>query len=335
MPGFGFSTPVPSRPDLNFWKIADLWHTLMTDALGHRTYAAAGCDVGALVTGQLGHKYADALSGIHIGSGQRLDMFNGERAWDVTGGRPIPEGLPGDVHARIIELEKRFAVHLSAQMLAPATLAHGLSDSPAGMLAWILERWSDHRGGDFESVFSKDEVLTHATIYWATNCIGSSMRLYANHNRYPWTPSHDRWPVIEAPTGPHLRRPREPARRHHCPTRPAVPRQRPRRLVPPRECDRPRSRWPLHPLGGPVRMDRRPPPHLPRPPLGFRHRCDGACGEVARKPHGTPAEIVSGVLPRSGETRHTHAAAVRVSTTTGISHSTFAWKSAMNGVISS
>ncbi|WP_198347441.1 hypothetical protein [Nocardia terrae] len=76
--------------------------------------ADAGCDVGSLVTGQLGHKYADALYGIHIGSGQRLGMFNGERAWDITGGRPIPEGLPEDVHARIIALEKRFAVHVTA-----------------------------------------------------------------------------------------------------------------------------------------------------------------------------------------------------------------------------
>lgn len=61
LPGFGFSAPLPSNPDMNFWKVADLWHTLMTDVLGHRKYAASGCDVGALVTGQLGHKYADEL----------------------------------------------------------------------------------------------------------------------------------------------------------------------------------------------------------------------------------------------------------------------------------
>ncbi|MFJ4653993.1 epoxide hydrolase family protein [Nocardia sp. NPDC088792] len=202
-PGFGFSTPVEKRPDLNFWKVADLWHTLMTEVLGHPRYAAAGCDVGALVTGQLGHKYAAELLGIHIGSGQRLDLFNGDRAWDITGGRPLPDGVPQPVRDRIIELEHRFAVHLATQMLAPSTLAHGLSDSPAGMLAWILERWitwSDC-GGDIESVFSKDELLTHATIYWATNSIGSSIRIYANHNRYPWTPDHDRHPPIEVPTG--------------------------------------------------------------------------------------------------------------------------------------
>ena len=202
-PGFGFSTPLPDNPDMNFWKVADLWHTLMTRTLGYERYGAGGCDVGALVTGQLGHKYAEELYAIHIGSGQKLTLFNGDRAWDLSGGRPIPDGLPADIHAQIVALEKRFAVHLAAHTLAPSTLAHALSDSPAGMLAWILERWvnwSDN-GGDVETVFTKDDLCTQATIYWATGSIGTSIRTYANNHRYPWTPSHDRQPAIEAPTG--------------------------------------------------------------------------------------------------------------------------------------
>jgi hypothetical protein len=191
-----------------FWhwskvKVAELWHSLMTGILGYDRYAAAGCDVGALVCGQLGHKCADALHGIHIGSGQKLTLFNGDRAWDLSGGRPIPSGLPADLHAQIVALDKRFAVHLAAHTLAPSTLAYGLSDSPAGMLAWILERWvnwSDN-GGDIETVFSKDDLCTHAMIFWVTNTIGTSMRTYANNHRYPWTPSHDRQPPVEAPTG--------------------------------------------------------------------------------------------------------------------------------------
>jgi len=202
-PGFGFSGPLPHHPDMNFWKVADLWHTLMRSVLGHERYAAAGCDVGALVTGQLAHKYAGELIGIHIGSGLKLDFFTGDRAWDFSGGRPIPEGLPAELHARVVALDKRFAVHLAAHVLDSSTLAYGLSDSPAGMLAWILRRWmawSDN-GGDIETVFSKDDLLTHAMIYWVTNSIGTSIRTYANNNRYPWTPSHDRQPVVEAPTG--------------------------------------------------------------------------------------------------------------------------------------
>ena len=202
-PGFGFSTPLPDHPDMNCWKVADLWHTLMTRTLGHDRYGAAGCDVGALVTGQLGHKYARELHAIHIGSGLKLTLFNGDRAWDLSGGRPIPDGLPAEVRAQVVTVEKRFAVHLAAHVLGPSTLAYGLSDSPAGMLAWMLERWANwsDNGGDVETVFSKDDLLTHAMIFWVTNAIGTSIRTYANNNRYPWTPSHDRQPVIEAPVG--------------------------------------------------------------------------------------------------------------------------------------
>lgn len=203
LPGFGFSAPLMERPDMNFWKIAELWHTLMTDVLGYAKYAAAGCDVGALVTGQLGHKYAEELYGIHIGSAQKLSFFNGERAWDFAGGRPIPDNLPEAVRQQILELDRRFASHLAVHVLDPGTLAYGLSDSPVGMLAWMLERWvrwSDNKG-HIENVFSKDDLLTHATIYWVTNTMETSIRAYANANRYPWTPAHDRWPVVEAPTG--------------------------------------------------------------------------------------------------------------------------------------
>jgi pimeloyl-ACP methyl ester carboxylesterase len=197
LPGFGFSTPAP--PDMNFWKIADVWHELMTGVLGYRKYAAGGCDVGALVTGQLGHKYADELYGIHIGSGLKLTFFNGDRGWDLSGGNPIPPGLPPKVHRRIVELERRFAAHLATHVLDPSTLGFGLADSPAGMLAWILERWQNWSEGD--KAFTDDDLLTHATIYWASDTIDTSIRTYANNNRYPWTPSHDRTPAIEAPTG--------------------------------------------------------------------------------------------------------------------------------------
>ena len=199
LPGFGFSTPLPNQPDMNFWKMADVWHELMTGVLGYPKYAAAGCDVGALVTGQLGHKYADELYAIHIGSALKLDFFNGDRGWDLSGGKPIPDGLPTEIHARIIEVERRFAAHLAAHVLHPSTLAYGLADSPVGMLAWMLERWLSWSDGD--KAFTDDDVLTHATIYWAGNAIDTSIRTYANNNRYPWTPSHDRTPVIEAPTG--------------------------------------------------------------------------------------------------------------------------------------
>ena len=94
-------------------------------------------------------------------------------------------------------------MHLAAHVLDPSTLGYGLADSPVGMLAWILERWmhwSDN-GGDIYTVFTRDDLLTHATIYWTGNAIASLIRTYDNNNRYPWAPSHHRTPVIEAPTG--------------------------------------------------------------------------------------------------------------------------------------
>jgi pimeloyl-ACP methyl ester carboxylesterase len=203
LPGFGFSTPLPNNPDMNFWKIADLWHKLMTDTLGYDKYAAGGCDVGALVTGQLGHKYSDKLYAIHIGSAQKLSLFNGDRAWDLSGGRPLPDNIPEKIRTEILEFDRRFASHLAVHVLDPSTLAYGLNDSPVGMLAWILERWArwSDNNGNVENVFSKDDILTHATIFWVNNAIETSMRVYANANRYPWTSAHNRWPVIEAPTG--------------------------------------------------------------------------------------------------------------------------------------
>jgi microsomal epoxide hydrolase len=188
---------------MNFVKIADLWHTLMTERLGYVKYAAAGCDLGALITAQLGHKYADRLYGIHIGSDQKLSSFNGDRPWVLGKQFSLPWGTPVGVRTQIAALEGRFAAQLGTHILAPSTLSYGLNDSPVGMLAWLLEpwiNWSDN-GGDVESVFSKDDLLTHATIYWAGNSIGTAIRTYANNARYPWAPTHDRQSIIEAPTG--------------------------------------------------------------------------------------------------------------------------------------
>jgi microsomal epoxide hydrolase len=202
LPGFGFSNPL-ERTDINFWRTADIWHRLMTEVLGHERYAAAGSDMGALVTGQLGHKYADSLYAIHLGSQIPLDFFSGERGWDLTHGVNPPADMPPELREQALNTVRRFAAHVAVHVLDSQTQAYGLNDSPAGMLAWVLERWhawSDH-DGDIEQVFSKDDILTFAMIFWVNGAIGRSMRMYANAARYPWAPSHDRQPVIEAPTG--------------------------------------------------------------------------------------------------------------------------------------
>jgi pimeloyl-ACP methyl ester carboxylesterase len=202
LPGFAFSNPL-ARGDLNTWKIADLWDELMRDMLGYRRYAASGCDMGAAITEQLGHKYADHLYGVHLGHAVPLNVMTGERPWDLTGGRMVPEGVSEDVRRMTIERQRNFAAHIAVHVLEPQTLSYGLTDSPVGMLAWILNRlrnWSDCNG-DIESTFSRDHILTNATIWWANAAMPTAIRSYANLSRYPWQPAHYRVPVIEAPAG--------------------------------------------------------------------------------------------------------------------------------------
>ncbi|MEU6654687.1 epoxide hydrolase family protein [Streptomyces sp. NPDC046900] len=200
--GFAFSTPT-HRPDMNFWKMAELWHKLMTEFFGYDKYAAAGSDYGALVTSQLGHKYADSLYGIWLSHRIHLDVFQGDRPWDITGGALIPDAVPDQIRAGALDLQQRFASHVAVHILDNQNLAYGLSDSPVGMLSWILRRWTKwaETNGDVESVFPREHLITNATIWWVTNSITSSIRSYVNANHYPWTPSHDRTPIIEAPTG--------------------------------------------------------------------------------------------------------------------------------------
>lgn len=195
LPGFGFSTPL-RKTGINFWKTADMWVQLM-ERLGYSRFAAYGSDWGALITSQLGHKYADRLIGIHITLPMPLQVF----------GAPLPgpeyygAGEEG-WHERTAHFFAAESGYSAIQATQPQTLAYGLNDSPIGQCAWLLEKrrsWSDC-GGDVESVFSKDDLLTTAMIYWVTQSGGSSARYYYECIHQPWAPAHDRMPVVEAPT---------------------------------------------------------------------------------------------------------------------------------------
>ncbi|MFB0497273.1 pimeloyl-ACP methyl ester carboxylesterase [Mucilaginibacter sp. OAE612] len=202
VPGYGFSTPTPAG--INFWKTADLWHTLMTETLGYQKYAASGGDWGALITSQLGHKYADSLYGIHLMHTMELDQFNKERPWDVFAGHKTAETTPVHIRQQSLERMKIFVSHYAVHMLDPQTLAYGLQDSPVGLLAWLLERWKSWAqtgNGNIETVFPKEHMITNTMLYWITGTVASSMRFYADSAKYPWQPAHGRTPIIEAPVG--------------------------------------------------------------------------------------------------------------------------------------
>jgi hypothetical protein len=190
LPGFGFSTPAPAR--MTFVTAAELWHRLMTEVLGHPQYAAGGGDYGAILTAQLGHAHAADLVGIYLAHPFPPTTFSGARPWDVTGGS---DTMPA-------EAVRAFVPHVALHTLEPHTLSVALHDSPAGMLAWLLARWDAWCDGpSAEEVFGVDRLLTAATIWWSTGSIASAARWWHDLSRHPWTPRHDRTPLVEAPAG--------------------------------------------------------------------------------------------------------------------------------------
>jgi pimeloyl-ACP methyl ester carboxylesterase len=201
LPGFGFSTPL-EKTGINWWRTADLWSVLMRDVLGYEKFCAHGGDWGALVTLQLGHRYPDRVHGVHITGLAPLEFFSGDRPWSIGGSlETIAQGT-GEKQA-MLGWEKKFASHVAVQHLDPQTLAWAMHDSPVGLCAWILERrrsWGD-TGGDVESRFSKDDLLTTMSIYWLSDCFSSSVRYYAEAGKNPWKADHPNMPVVSAPTG--------------------------------------------------------------------------------------------------------------------------------------
>lgn len=197
LPGYGFSTPL-RKTGFNFWRTADLWVKLMQDVLGYSKFAAEGGDWGALVTSQLGHKYADRLIGTYIHMLLPLDLFLG----------PLPDRSeygPGEEawYEKNLQFFAGEAGYSAIQTTKPQTLAYGFNDSPVGLAAWLVEKrrtWSECNG-DVERRFTKDELLTTCTLYWVTQSFGTSARYYYECVHNPWRPSHDRRPIVESPTG--------------------------------------------------------------------------------------------------------------------------------------
>jgi pimeloyl-ACP methyl ester carboxylesterase len=178
LPGFGFSER-PRRPGMNIFRIAELWSELM-QALGHERFAAQGGDFGASVCTVLGLRHAARIVGVH------LNYIPGTYRPPLT----APEDLLPAEREFLAE-EARWRDESGAyghvQGTEPQTLAHGLNDSPAGLAAWILSRfrdWSDC-GGDLYRRFTMDELLANVTLYWMTETIHSSCRLYYEVRRAP------------------------------------------------------------------------------------------------------------------------------------------------------
>lgn len=167
LPGYGFSAQ-PRKPGMNLSQVAPLWAELMT-RLGYHRFMVSGSDMGAGAEMALVRQVPERLIGAHY--------------INVYSGFPRPDDPTPEEQAYFSQIDYwGFAegAYAMIQGTKPATLAVGLNDSPAGLASWILEKfqkWGD-TGGDISHAFELDDLCTILSVYWFTQTIGSSVRLY-------------------------------------------------------------------------------------------------------------------------------------------------------------
>jgi pimeloyl-ACP methyl ester carboxylesterase len=191
LPGYGFSER-PTRVGVTSRETAAVWHRLM-QALGYERYGAGGGDFGAGVASYMALDEPGPMLGLHL-TNLELHPYLG------PGSRPLTDAERTFVEqtAAWDAVERGYS---SIQSTKPQTVAYGLTDSPAGLAAWILEKWrswTDSRG-DLASRFDRDFLLTMLTLYWVTRTIGSSMRDYYDNRWFDRDLGPDQ--RIAVPTG--------------------------------------------------------------------------------------------------------------------------------------
>ena len=191
LPGFGLSFEAGQKR-FSVEEMADLFEQLMTEVLGYPRFAAQGGDWGSFVGSRLAYAHADKLIGLHLNfMPLRRDFSRGD------GHSPDEQRYLGE----LAQWLKEEAGYQMIQGTKPQTLAAALSDSPAGLAAWIAEKfraWSDNNG-DVHSAIDRDHLLANISLYWFSGAIGSSFWPY-------YARMHGPWPVpagskISVPTG--------------------------------------------------------------------------------------------------------------------------------------
>ena len=195
IPGYGFSGPV-HETGWTTGRVARAWAELMA-RLGYPRYGAQGGDWGAFVSPELGRTDPDHVAGVHV---------NAASFGFIPFGPVDPEDLATFTDAERQRLKRLQAStagpgngYFEVQSQTPQTLAFGLTDSPAGQLAWIVERFKDwtHAAGTPEDAVDRDQLLTNVMLYWLTRTAGSAARLYyENMHAGSWGQ-----PPSTAPTG--------------------------------------------------------------------------------------------------------------------------------------
>lgn len=190
LPGYGLSF-VPGQERFGLARIAQTFHTLMTQVLGHERFGAQGGDWGSFITACLGADHPESMVGIH------LNLMPLRRD-------AISTDAPSEAErAYFKELEAFRNNEMGYQWIQgtkPQTLAYALTDSPAGLAAWIFEKfhaWTDCKADPREAL-SLDTMLANISLYWFSGAIGSSFWPY-------WDRMHAPWPMrsttIDVPTG--------------------------------------------------------------------------------------------------------------------------------------
>ena len=182
LPGFGFSEK-PNQAGYSPEKFAHILAALM-ERLGYEQYAIAGGDWGAIINRYLANNYPDRLIGLHSNM--------------VLANPPADEALRNNVSEAESTLREARTAYMQnevgyqqIQRTKPQSLGYGLNDSPAGLAAWIVEKfhgWTDMpqgADGDLDNHFTKDELLTNISIYWFTETITSSARIYYESSKTP------------------------------------------------------------------------------------------------------------------------------------------------------
>lgn len=162
LPGYGFSGPT-SQPGWGPRRIADSFATVM-DRLGYDRYGVQGGDWGSIIVCNLADLHPEHVVGLHV---NLLAV-------------PPPRGETAPEHEPATRYATTGAGYLQIQSTKPQTIGYSLDDSPAGLAAWIVEKfaeWSDC-DRDVERSFTKDHLLTNIMIYWVTRTATSSARLY-------------------------------------------------------------------------------------------------------------------------------------------------------------
>jgi pimeloyl-ACP methyl ester carboxylesterase len=173
LPGFGFSGPPPPS-GLTARQVAALWHALMTAGLGHGHYVAHGSDLGAGVTAWIARDHPEAVRAIHLAT---------------PGLAPAPTARTAEEEAYADAVSAWTAEeggYAHEHATKPATIGIALSDSPAGLAAWIAEKvvaWSSTRS-DGSPAFDRELLLSTLTLYWTTGTISTSLLPY-------WAYRHD------------------------------------------------------------------------------------------------------------------------------------------------